>query len=104
MLWEVKVIGVSVTNCSIFLISLLCFCLEIPLMICENRSGGLKLGKGRELKVDRSKWNFLNNDAITLTGTKDRADLVYLPSICSRQFISSLDTQSSLLHVGMYPR
>lgn len=74
LLWEVKVIGVSVTSCSIFLISLLYFCLEIPLMICENRSGGLKLGKGRELKVGRSKCNFLNNDAITLTGTKDRAE------------------------------
>ena len=64
----------SVTNCSLFLISLLCFCLEIPLMIYENRLGGLKLGKGRELKVGRSKCSFLNNDAVTLTGTKDRAE------------------------------
>lgn len=46
----------------------------MPLMMYENRLGGLKLGKGRELKVGRSKCNFLDNDAVTLTGTKDRAE------------------------------
>lgn len=32
------------------------------------------MGRIRELQVGRSKYSFLNDDAIILTGTKDRAE------------------------------